>query len=378
MGNVGSKGRSGRMRRPFRWGPPAIAALWVTLALVSPVRGGDDAEVARLRQQLAAKDQEIERLKTQLAGVTEPTAPAPAEPRNEAATIASVLPDPEPIPSTTRIPEADARPSAIFDNLSLFAGLDGSKQPQDFGVNALFGGRFQLDWGIPLLREHGLGLQVGTSINASADAVQVFDRIQGTKGRLQNFTTIGLFQRRESGLNWAVGYDLLYEQYFDHFHLGQWRGQLAYELDARNEFGVNLMLRSYGSDGYFNKTRVSLQPIDMANLFYRHQWASGVNTSFWVGLADHHNEPNAALGDAGRVAHPFVYGAQIDAPLNDHISLFGQANFITPPSTGTVDAFLGLAFHPVSRAARERSKAFRPVMPVANNPTFAVDLGRRR
>jgi hypothetical protein len=378
MSNVGSRERSGRTRRACRWALPAIAALWVTFALGSPVRGGDDAEVTRLRQQLAAKDQEIERLKAQLAGVTEPAPPAPAEPRTEAATIASVLPDPEPTPSSTPIPEPAAKPSSIFDNLSLFAGLDGSKQPQDFGVNALLGGRFHLDWGIPLLREYGVGLQVGTSINASADAVQVFERIQGTKGRLQNFTTVGIFQRRESGLNWGVGYDWLYEQYFDHFHLGQWRGRVGYELNDRNEVGVNLMLRSYGSDGYFNKTRVGLRPIDMANLFYRHQWASGVNTSFWVGLADRHNAANAALGDVGAVAHPFVYGAEINAPLNDHVSLFGQANFITPPSTGTVDAFLGLAFHPVSRAARERSKAFRPVMPVANNPTFAVDLGRRR
>src|SRR5262245_33784590 len=35
---------------------------------------------------------------------------------------------------------------ALFDGLSLFAGLDGSKQPQDLGVNALMGGRMAFNW----------------------------------------------------------------------------------------------------------------------------------------------------------------------------------------------------------------------------------------
>ncbi len=36
---------------------------------------------------------------------------------------------------------AGIAPSGMFDNLVLFLGLEGSKQPQDFGVNATFGGR---------------------------------------------------------------------------------------------------------------------------------------------------------------------------------------------------------------------------------------------
>jgi hypothetical protein len=57
--------------------------------------------------------------------------------------------------------------------------------------------------------------------------------------------------------------------------------------------------------------------------------------------------------------------------------MFGQANFILPPATGTVDAFLGIVYQPVALSTRERSKRLRPVMPIANNPTFAVDLGRK-
>ena len=344
------------------------------------VAADDGAELVRLRQELAEKDLIIQRLHAQLA-----VKPVPVEdvPRIPDATVSA--PTPPALSAPTSIPsllsdddEASVKPSIVFDNLSVFAGFDGSKQPQDFGLNALFGGRYQFDWGVPLLKEYGLGLQVGSALNVSSNAVQVFDRVQGTKSRLQNFTTVGLYQRTDSGFNWGIGYDLLYEQYFGHFHLGQWRGRFGYEWDDRNEVGVNLMLRSYGANGTFNKIRVGLEPIDMATLFYRHTWASGVGTTLWAGLADGHNEANAVLGDAGRVAHPFVYGAQIDAPLSERFTLFGQANFITPPSTGTVDAFLGITFHPVGRSTRARSEKFRPVMAVANNPTFAVDLGRRR
>ena len=39
----------------------------------------------------------------------------------------------------------------LWDNVSIFVGLEGSKQPQDFGINANFGGRFALNWGFPLV-----------------------------------------------------------------------------------------------------------------------------------------------------------------------------------------------------------------------------------
>ena len=69
---------------------------------------------------------------------------------------------------------------SLFKNLSLFAGLEGSKQPQDFGVNANFGGRFQANLGLPLVEACGLGMQIGTSINYTDNAVQVFERVEGT------------------------------------------------------------------------------------------------------------------------------------------------------------------------------------------------------
>ena len=45
-----------------------------------------------------------------------------------------------------------------LDNISLLLALDGSKQPQDLGVNAQFGGRGAVNMGVPLVRDWGLGL----------------------------------------------------------------------------------------------------------------------------------------------------------------------------------------------------------------------------
>ena len=380
------KARSQRLQDDCRDGKPPLGWLLAVVCLTAPfasVARGDDAdEVARLRRELAEKDRIIQSLSDRLANQAVPSAPAALE---------SVLADPPDttppapapatgasIPNLSEAGDASLGYSALFDNLSMAGGIDGSKQPQDFGVNALFGGRFHFDWGIPLIKDKGIGFHVGSAINFSDDAVQVFDRIQGTKQRLQSFTTLGLYQRTDWGLNWGGGYDFLYEQYFDHFHLGQWRGYAGYEVTKRDEVGTNFMLRGYGSSGYFGKTAVTLHSINMANLFYRHTFNFGASTTFWAGLADGHNETNAALGDAGLVRHPFVWGAQVDVPLNEHFAIFGQANFITPPATGTVDAFLGIVYHPIGLSTRKRSSNLRPVMATANNPTFAVDLERKK
>ena len=90
----------------------------------------------------------------------------------------------------TPLPEASCQPCALtappptglLDNFSVFLGLDGAKQPQDFGVNAQFGGRASFNWGLPLWASWGLGVQVGTALDATADAVQVTEPLIGSAG----------------------------------------------------------------------------------------------------------------------------------------------------------------------------------------------------
>lgn len=97
----------------------------------------------------------------------------------------------------------------LFDNLRLFLGLEGSKQPQEFGVNAHLRGRAAANLAIPLMEEIGLGLQAGIGFNYTDHAVQVLEGIGEVRGRSQIFTTLGLFQRSDDGLIWAAAWDHL-------------------------------------------------------------------------------------------------------------------------------------------------------------------------
>ena len=77
-----------------------------------------------------------------------------------------------------------------------------------------------------------------------------------------------------------------------------------------------------------------------------------------------------------RDSHVLVYGAELYMPLSDKFAVTGSANLVTPAATGTVDAFLGVAFYPKKGAMRASHNRFAPMMAVANNPTFSVNLKR--
>src|SRR5688572_15748251 len=82
----------------------------------------------------------------------------------------------------------------MFENLSLFVGPDGSKQPQDLGINAHMGIRLGANLGFPLSEAVKLGAQIGVAENLSDSAVHVLDQVEGTSRRTQTFVTAGVFQ----------------------------------------------------------------------------------------------------------------------------------------------------------------------------------------
>lgn len=77
-------------------------------------------------------------------------------------------------------------------------GIDGSKQPQDFGANANLGAALRLAWSAPLFPKHGVGYQIGSRVTFTGNAVQVIELLGESKDRFQNFTTVGLFQASRS------------------------------------------------------------------------------------------------------------------------------------------------------------------------------------
>lgn len=262
------------------------------------------------------------------------------------------------------------------DSLELFAGLDGSKQPQDFGVNAQFGGRLHANWALPISQDNGLGVQIGTGVSQTHHAVAVTRAIEGSTRRTQSFTTVGIFQRIETGWTWALVDDFLYQEDYDSTALMQLRGRVGYDLNGRDELGVFAMAPLIGSDASWAGNAVHLRPLAQGSLFWRHTWEFGGQTTGWLGMSERHGQANAALGDRARTNVAPVFGSDLHLPLNDHWAIYGEANFVTPADTGTVDAFLGFAFYPGGGAVLWRKRALSPVLPVASSPSMSVNLTR--
>lgn len=267
---------------------------------------------------------------------------------------------------------AQDAPGAPFDRVSFFVGLDGSKQPQDLGINANIGPRFAINAGIPVSATNGLGVQLGAAVNLSDSAVHVLDQVEGTSRRSQVFLTAGVFQRLTRG-SWALAYDLVREQYYDTFTLAQVRGEGSVRLSGKDELGVAFGLGVRGEDGSVGDVRVRLEPIAQALAFSRHEWSAGGRTTLWVGLASGHHNEVLVIPDASYDRHVLVYGARLDLPLNSRVSVTGAANLITPAATGTVDAFMGITIRTAGARPQQRSRTS-PLLDVANNTELPVDL----
>lgn len=262
------------------------------------------------------------------------------------------------------------------DSLELFAGLDGSKQPQDFGVNAQFGGRLHANWAMPISQDNGLGVQLGTAVSQTHHAVAVTNAIEGSTRRTQNFTTVGIFQRTQTGWTWALVDDFLYQEDYDSTALMQLRGRVGYDLNGRDEIGVFAMAPLVGADASWAGNAVHLRPLAQGSFFWRHTWEFGGQTTGWLGMSERHGQANAALGDRARTGVVPVFGSDVHLPLNDHWAIYGEANFVTPADTGTVDAFLGFAYYPGGGTVLWRKRAYSPVLPVASSPSMSVNLTR--
>ena len=275
-------------------------------------------------------------------------------------------------------PDWLAPPAAAGDwaeTLTLFAGPSGSKQPQDLGVNAHFGGRLAANYGFALYEPAGLGAQAGLAGVYQDDAVRVFEALGEDTDRGQLFATAGLFQKRELW-NWSVVYDALYQDQWATATLSQFRGRAGVHLTHRDEVGVWGTKNDRGADVFFQTLPIELRPISQVNLFWRHQYESGAYTTLWAGVAEGHEEMTLLLTDDNRLSTSPVIGADFRAPLNDFCSLYGEANFLLPADTGTVDSFLGVEFHPAGNAKRYRQLKYAPILRPAGSPTFAVDARR--
>ncbi len=264
--------------------------------------------------------------------------------------------------------------SGWLKSFAMFGGIDGSKQPQDYGVNANLGLQGNVNASIAIDEESGLGLQAGTGIIGSQNAVRVYELLGEATSRTQSYTTIGLFQRTDSGIVWAIAHDFLLEQSYDTILLSQWRARTGYDFNESDQCGMTAQLRGLEDTGSFLGGPVSLRTINQGSLYWRHTWETGTQTTLWLGLAENHGENNAVTGPSAAQGIVPLLGADFLAPLNDHFALYGETNLMMPADTGTVDAFLGVQWFPRGGAKLARRTRFAPVFAVAAPTTVSVDL----
>lgn len=274
-------------------------------------------------------------------------------------------------------PEIAACPPATeswLDNFSLFTGLEASRQPQDLGINANFGAALSANLGLPLLPSAGIGLQLGTGVNPSRAGVKVLNEVEGTNSRTQWFNTIGLFRRSD---DWYVGaaYDCQYTDYYTMIFAGQLRGEVGYAVGDNDTVGLWGTWSMHGDEVHILDTDFQIRPISQINVFWNHRWPTLAETRVWLGASGQHGTDIVLIPDDHRTDPALTFGLQVFVPLSERLVLFGQGNFVTPSDTGTLDAYLGFAYL-FGGVDGHRTRRYAPVLPVVNNPTFALDLRR--
>jgi hypothetical protein len=262
----------------------------------------------------------------------------------------------------------------ITDNLNVFMGLEGSKQPQDLGINANMGARLGVNLGFPISKGRNIGAQAGIAFNLSDAAVHVLDQVTDVSKRTQTFVTAGVFQRGEK-IRWAAGFDIQFADYYDTFTVAQFRGQVGTPLRERHEVGAWFTVGTSGADVEIADTGIAvrLDPIDQYNGYWSYLWPSGGRTFLWGGMAAGHDNIVLTISEEPRSDWVFVYGAALQVPLSDKFGIAGAANFLTPTATGTVDAFLGVVWSP-GGGMMKGGGTFRPMMPVGNNPMMPINM----
>ncbi|MEA1951857.1 MAG: DUF6666 family protein [Planctomycetota bacterium] len=258
-----------------------------------------------------------------------------------------------------------------WDNVSVFAGVDAFKGPMDLdNRNGNFGARYGINAGFPLLELKNIGIQVGTAgVTSNFHGTQ----FTGSKTRMQNFTTVGFFQRYPNlapRMSWGAAYDWLTDDYYSNIKLGQWRLKFAYDITCDSQIGLWACISGHGDDvnigsEEYGYSENNFRPITQVNAYYLRYFDTGMTTTFWLGGAE---EPGSV-----------VLGSRGVVPVSQRASLYGGFQYIVPGASGAsgqdeemwnVSVGLTVTLGPCGNGGRPG--LFKPFLDVADNGIFAV------
>jgi len=276
------------------------------------------------------------------------------------------------MPDGTTIYDTELTYWRDWSHIGFLTTVDAFKGPLDLdGLNGNFGVRLGVNAGFPMFRRLGIGVQAGTSAVLSNFHGTEFT---GDSIRQQNFTTAGVFQYDPfgwMGFKWGFGFDWMFDRYYESMSFQQWRIKMAYEWCSTHEIGIWAVIPDDGGNAWVGRpgsyVLERFEPVAQGNLYYRRywNWLGDSHVTGWIGIAEEPGE--------------FIFGGDTRVAIGPRWAVVGSFNYILPSARGesgrdeemwNVSVGLEHVFGPGS--CRSRHEKFVPLLPLADNGTFAV------
>lgn len=252
-------------------------------------------------------------------------------------------------------------------DLSLFGGVHGFKGPVDNGENGNFGFHEGFNWSSPFWNETGIGFQLGSDIAHS----DFNDTATFSDSRTQVFLTTGFFRRQmcETGWQWGIVYDHLWDEFNEDFDLGQLRGELGY-LYRGHELGFWWTAGVDGFEPEEDSTSgvLSYDAVDLYAFYYRRRLLAGGEGRLWLGWTENSDG---------------MFGGDIRMPLSNDWELTGTFNYLAPQEESSEEfreawnIGINLVWYVCPNGATScGTNRYRPLFSPADNGTFIVDTIR--
>jgi len=251
-----------------------------------------------------------------------------------------------------------------------FVGAEGFKGPLDLGRNGNFGFHEGFNFGAPLGGPAGFGYQIGfQAVHSNFEGNQVIDSgVYDDSNRNQLFLTAGLFHRAHpcGGLQSAVVFDWLHDEYYVDADLTQLRAELSYVFRGVREVGFWGAFSLEGdrmSDGV--RFDFPVESTDIYALFYRHHFSIGGSGRISSGATSN--------GDA-------YVGADAVIPLGTNWAIENGFAMLVPTESNPVgqaeeswSVGVRLVWYPGRCARGALQDPYHPVLGVADNSVFMID-----
>lgn len=255
--------------------------------------------------------------------------------------------------------------ATILSRTEIFVGAHAFKSAPDLAANSNFGFHEGFNAGGPLGDPWGIGWQFGfRAAHSDFSGMRVVDYYD-PGNRNQFFLTTGLFRRQlECGLQWAVVFDYLHDNYYASADLQQLRTEMSWKFPCQHELGFWGAFMT-GDDRYdygrgTQRNFRDVEPRDLYAFFYRKSWDCGGEGRIYGGFT--------GQGDG-------LMGVDLLVPVGQSFGVEAGFCYLAPKHKNSPQGLqneswaltISLIWYPVRGNACALADPFRPVLPVADN-----------